>query len=729
MQSFSTTPFLTDLPFAIALMDQHFKMLESSKVWNTIQPGQTIADSEEQPEYLLPPYDLKELNDQCLKQGIPQKKETKVFFANGNFSWFRWTIHPNISGKEISGTYILREDITERKKHEELLLKSQEVARIGGWEVDLLNNTIFWTDVTKKIHEVSPDYEPTLEEGIKFYKEGEDRERITELVSEAIKNGTPWDAELRIITAKGRELWVRAKGEVETADGRPIRICGTFQDIDKQRKADIAYKKVSSRLAIATEASNIGIWDLNITDDSLVWDRNMYRLYGIREEDFSGVYNAWESAVHEEDKTRAQQELVDAIKGARDFNTEFRVVWPSGEVRFIRAFGVIQKDSEGKPRNLIGTNWDITELKRTRLELDKSEESFQGAFDNSAIGMAMVALDGSWIKVNKNLSDITGYSEKELMKRSYLDITHPEDIPNDLLLKSELISGKRNSYQTKKRYLHKNGHLVHIIISVTGVKNVSGELTHVISQILNITKLVETEDHLKSLVEITKDQNTSLLNFAHIVSHNLRSHASNMTMLTDFLGKENDPAELHHIGRMLKDASESLNETVLHLNEVVQVKTGGMEKSKPVGLLDTIDRVKNNINALFQEKNASCEIAISEEIRVNAIPAYLESAFLNLFTNSLKYSDPNRDPFIKVGVEESTDGFYSIKFSDNGLGIDLDRHKDKVFGMYKTFHHHKEAKGIGLFITKNQVEAMNGKIDIESKVDSGTTFNILLEKA
>ncbi|QBA65187.1 PAS domain-containing sensor histidine kinase [Muriicola soli] len=726
MKTISPAETIKNLPFPLAKMDCDFKLIETSEAWDKAEKLEQ-QKSERNQDFTLPLRSLKELNDDCLKNREQGEKIIPVISEEGLSFWYRWQVNPYFDedGK-VLGTYILREDVTKQVKKEQLLIKAQEVTRIGGWEVDLIQNTVYWTKVTKEIHEVPMDYIPNLEEGINFYKAGEDRERITELVSKAISDGSPWDTELRIVTAKGRELWVHARGEVEILKGKAVRITGTFQDIDQKKKADLAYKKISERLSIATEASGIGIWDLNLLTNSLEWDKNMYQLYGIKENDFSGVYDAWESAVHPDDKEKAQIELQDAIQGTKDFNTEFRIVYPSGEIRYIRAFGVIRRNAEGIALNIIGTNWDITELKKTRLELDKSEESFEGAFEHSTTGMALVSLEGNWIKVNQNLCEITGYSEEELMKINYLDLTHPEDRSRDLLLRSEVLEGKRKSYQTEKRYYHKKGHLIHLIVSVTGVKNIYGELSHVISQILDVSKLVKAEKHLKSLVQITQDQNESLLNFAHIVSHNLRSHASNMTMLTDFLLKDNDPDELQNIGKMLKAASESLNETVAHLNEVVQVKAGSSEKIRPVALLKKINLVRNNINALLHEKNAECHIDIPKDLRVKAIPAYLESMFLNLFTNSLKYASPDRNPIIEIEVKPIKKGVCKIEFRDNGLGIDLKRHKDKVFGMYKTFHHNKDAKGIGLFITKNQVEAMNGNINVKSKVDQGTTFIIEL---
>jgi len=178
---------------------------------------------------------------------------------------------------------------------------------------------------------------------------------------------------------------------------------------------------------------------------------------------------------------------------------------------------------------------------------------------------------------------------------------------------------------------------------------------------------------------------------------------------------------------MLGDASESLNETVLHLNEVVQVKVGALDKMKHVNLYKILKNVKKNLSLLLQEKQAICNINVPENLRIRAIPAYLDSIFLNLISNSIKYSDPDRPPVIEITSSEKDEKLV-LTVMDNGLGIDLKRHGAKLFGMYKTFHRNKDAKGIGLFITRNQIEAMNGKIEVQSTVNMGTTFTLYFEK-
>ncbi len=608
-----------------------------------------------------------------------------------------------------------------------LLQKAQSVARIGYWEVNLLENSVMWSDITKEIHEVPPSFEPDLEQGINFYKEGEHRKEIQRLVENAIIKGESWDTELIIVTAKGSELWVNAKGEAEVVGAKVIRLFGTFQDINEKKRSELKYNEASERLALATSKAKIGIWEYRVVENELVWDDNMFLLYDIKRSDFSGEVEAWETSLHPEDKERGQKEVELALLGDKEFNTEFRITTPNGQVKHIKASATVERNEDGEPLKMTGINWDITELKKTQMQLQRQEESFVGAFENSSIGMALVGLDGRWIQVNESICNSVGYTREELMNLTFQDITHPEDLEKDLNLLHEVINGKRDSYQIEKRYFHKKGYLVHVLLTVTAVYNIDGSLSHFISQIVDISSRIEAEKSKEKLHKITLDQNKDLLNFAHIVSHNLRSHSTNMNMLINFLKVEKSEGEIKKITAMLDSASQGLNDTILHLNEVVQIKTTTLEKMKPVVLLDALKKVKHNIRALILKKDPLINIAISEMHVVNVVPAYLDSILLNLLTNAIKYSSPERKLRINISSTIKKNQVV-LTCSDNGLGIDLKRHGNKIFGMFKTFHKHPDAKGIGLFITKNQIESMGGSIAIKSEVDAGTSFHISLEK-
>jgi signal transduction histidine kinase len=161
------------------------------------------------------------------------------------------------------------------------------------------------------------------------------------------------------------------------------------------------------------------------------------------------------------------------------------------------------------------------------------------------------------------------------------------------------------------------------------------------------------------------------------------------------------------------------------LSEIVKIQTEiGKERKR----LDFEAAFKNVISALesnIESTKAVIEYDFSKCPDVNYIPAYLESILQNLLTNALKYRQPGRTPVIKCSTAKEGNHIY-LYFEDNGLGIDMARYGDSVFGMYKTFHNHPEAKGIGLFITRNQIEALGGTISVDSKVNEGTKFTIKL---
>ncbi|MBT33947.1 MAG: hypothetical protein CMO01_30150 [Thalassobius sp.] len=177
---------------------------------------------------------------------------------DGTYKYLEWRSKP--IGDLI---FAIARDITESKiaadelqLTKELLEQTSKVAGVGGWNLDLVNQQLTWSDITKIIHEVEPDYEPCLDQGINFYKEGSSREIITKVVDEGIKTGKGWDVELQITTAKGNDKWVRAIGIPEIENGECKRIYGTFQDIEKSKQAKEKLEEALSQAEQAAEAKS-----------------------------------------------------------------------------------------------------------------------------------------------------------------------------------------------------------------------------------------------------------------------------------------------------------------------------------------------------------------------------------------------------------------------------------------------------------------------------------------
>ena len=436
METVPISLIVKDSLYPIALLDNDLRLVNYSNSFL-----ETFTDKTEiQGESILDiiqnsPEQFKQHLEESLQGRTQLKASAKFALPNGNAHWLKWKLQVITQGEDMPNcVLVMLEDITEEKRNAELLLRAELVSRTGSWEVDLVQNTVFWSPMTKIIHEVPSDYLPTIAGGINFYKEGFYRDLISELVNDAMADGKPWDTELIIVTTKGKELWVRAKGEAELVNGTCTRISGTFQDIDEKKKIELKYNETAERLKIATNTANIGIWEYEITANKLLWDDNMYTLYGVKPDDFSGVYEAWQNGLHPDDIERCQLEIDDAIAGEQAFDTEFRILWPDGSVRNIKAIALTERDEQGKALKMIGANWDITELKTTQLELERNNESFLDTFNNSAIGMALVGLDGQWIRVNKTLCESFGYTEKELSKTNFKDITHVEDIAPSIVL-------------------------------------------------------------------------------------------------------------------------------------------------------------------------------------------------------------------------------------------------------------------------------------------------------
>jgi signal transduction histidine kinase len=230
---------------------------------------------------------------------------------------------------------------------------------------------------------------------------------------------------------------------------------------------------------------------------------------------------------------------------------------------------------------------------------------------------------------------------------------------------------------------------------------------------------------LEESVTLLTDQNRRLQNFAYIVSHNLRSHTGNLQFMVNLFEQTEEQEERNEIFSHLKTISDSLNLTIEHLNEIVKIQTEITKERKLVEFEPLFKNIRSALKNNIESINAIVEYDFSQCAEINYIPAYMESIFQNLLTNSLKYYYPGRQPLIKCYTRRQNNHIYLV-FEDNGLGIDLGRHGDKVFGMYKTFHQNTDAKGIGLFITRNQVEALGGTITVESTVNVGTKFTIKL---
>ncbi|QNJ97375.1 sensor histidine kinase [Constantimarinum furrinae] len=227
---------------------------------------------------------------------------------------------------------------------------------------------------------------------------------------------------------------------------------------------------------------------------------------------------------------------------------------------------------------------------------------------------------------------------------------------------------------------------------------------------------------LKSFKTI-ESQHSKLNNFAKIVSHSLRSHASNLQLTLELLRSSESELEAHELKTSLYHISENINATVGHISELVSIQSMAKETTEIVSLDNTLRKVKDDISLLLLESGTEIYSDFSEVTEIEYIPNYLESILFNLITNAIKFRHEERNPVIEIYTYKENDETY-LMVRDNGSGIDLEKHGNRLFNIYQTFHDVKDSVGVGLFLIKNQIEALQGNITVKSTVNQGTTFTI-----
>lgn len=240
-----------------------------------------------------------------------------------------------------------------------------------------------------------------------------------------------------------------------------------------------------------------------------------------------------------------------------------------------------------------------------------------------------------------------------------------------------------------------------------------------------------TDDKLKELelirnLKVIESQNTQLNNFANIITHSLRSHASNLKMTIDLLKDCTDTTEKEELYNGLSDISGNIYATIEHLTELGAIQRNSTQAKKSVVNIDEVlTRVKSTLRIAIQDSHADIYTDFSEVPEIMYIDSYLESILLNLISNALKYKDPDRNPVIEIySYKEDEHNYLMIK--DNGLGIDLEKYGNRIFNIYQTFHSNDDAEGVGLFLIKNKIESLQGAISVCSEEGRGTTFTIRL---
>lgn len=495
------------------------------------------------------------------------------------------------------------------------------------------------------------------------------------------------------------------------------------EDITLELEKESRYHRLENLLEAKASLSKIGTWEYTVSTDELVWSKMTKSIFEVNSSFLPTLDNAINFYTRGHSRNRISMGVHAALSNQTDYNDKLLIKTGKGKEKWIiTACKAIAKN--GKTVKLVGTVQDITEQTAQDEKSKENENLLFTLINNLPINIYVKDKFSRKILVNKaeteflgfeNSEDLIGKTDYDLYGKTEADLSIDED--------NQVFKTKKPMLNKQTSTITKDGRFVSFLSSKIPLLDKNGEVEGLLGISIDITDLKRKENQLKNLINVTAVQNKKLLNFTHIISHNLRSHTANFAMLLDFLKKEESDEEKQKIMEMLDSSSEGLTEAITSLNQVININTKEENSKEELNLKKVVEGVTKDLDNFIKEQKAIIHVDIPDNIKVIGVREFTDNIILNLLTNAIKYKQPGKQPEITIEIEKNGEETL-LHVRDNGIGINLDLYQKKLFGMYMTFHNNPEARGIGLYICKNQAEAMGAEIFVQSEVNIGSTFSI-----
>ncbi len=629
-------------------------------------------------------------------------------------------------------------DITEKNKIEEQLKRSNqryEYATLATsdvvWETDLKAETIYISNNFTLIygHPVK-DVEPLGNSVWTRNVHPDDLKRVMDTEFKVINDkGEKWIEEYRFRRADGTYAYVLDRSfTIKDENGIVTGMIGSMQDITETKKYEQELTKSNMRFEYATLATSDVVWEADLIENTYFSSKNFTELFGHK----SGIYedlvkNEWNNNVHPDDLEIVLKHTNDSINnGENTWKNEYRLRMSNGEYAIVLDRIFVVRDEKGTPIRLVGALQNITEIKQREERLKLLETVITNTTDAIIIRDSKRLATGGLpvLYTNNAFTQMTGYSFEEARGRTLKFMNGPltDRTERDKLRAAvnQFVPGNMEVINYKK-----DGTPFWASISVFPVANANGEFTHWVSIQRDITQKKKAEEEREQLLNELISNNKELKQFGYITTHNLRAPLTNLVSICKLLDVEtiNDLRNKKLI-EGFKQSTFQLNDTLNDLINILIIKENRNLPTGELGFHDMLNRVLTSISNTFSSADAVIVSDFSAAPIVEFSNTYLESIFLNLLTNAIKYSHPNRKPFIKIDTIKNDNGTTKLTFSDNGIGMNMNRVKDRIFGLYQRFHNNADSKGIGLYLIHSQITALGGSIEVESEENIGTTFTI-----
>ena len=621
-------------------------------------------------------------------------------------------------GIDITDRVKAQKDLRESNQRYELVSKAASDA-IYDWNIE--SGIIKWSENYCQLFGYTPNF---LKTDIKVWMghlHPEDQDILKNL--EAVLEGDMgnWVAEYRYKKVDGEYAYVNERGAViRNAQGKAIRMVGAVQDITK--------RKMALQKLLVSEGRHRG----------LIQSQTNY----VIRTDIHGNYTYCnEKFVEEFSGIDSEEDIIgkNAMTSIKNYHYQRVEEVVEQSIQNPGKVYQVELDKAGKNGSTRTTLWDIIFLAAANPEeseiqcmgvdiTDRVEAESQMRFQADLldmIGQAVIATDmkGRINYWNKAATNIYGWDKSEAMGKHIVKLTPSRKAEAAAEEITQTIKAGE-PWSGELPLMRKDGSEFPAFIMNSPVLDENENLKGIVGISSDISDRKKQEIELKNYTMELIAANKGLEQFSFIVSHNLRAPLANLLGIADLM-HENDLSSqvkeqlmqelLNNIGR--------LDEVVKDLNTILRVKTEMNENKVKIDLSELVNSIKWSIDHLIQEEGVEIITDFSAQPEYTSVKSYLHSIFYNIISNSIKYKQPSKQPIIRISSKIEDDQVVFI-FEDNGLGMDLEKRADQIFGLYKRLHNHVEGKGMGLFMVKTQVESLGGKITVESAQNKGSRFII-----
>lgn len=630
----------------------------------------------------------------------------------------------------------LAHDISRRKQAEaelkrltDLLKSTQNLAHIGGWELDLETCQLQWTEEIYRIYELPQGFAPSLENSLDYYH-ADDRPLLINHFAQAVEKGRGFDVECRLISAEGQQRWVRVLGKAIKQDENIVRLHGAMQDISELKAYEQTLKQQEQRLQFALKAAGAGTFYYDFSDDYNDWDDGSLDIFGLSANNWDASLNGWFKHVHPDDLADLQKHLQQAIANQSDlFEHEYRIFRTKRQERHVRTAGYLVRNAR-ESIGISGLHFDITGQKHTEYSLRHSRERLRLATAAGGIGIWEWRLSDHSLLWDEQMFHLYQMPVQHfsLPFERWTQAIHPEDREPIQRQLQKVIDCQLPRFDAQFRiiwsdqsehYLHANAELRH---------TEAGKAFRLLGVSWDVTAQKQAEIEIIRAREEAEAASHAKSTFLANMSHELRTPLNAIMGYAQLLEHQSgfSAAQVRMISTIYRSGDYLLT-LITDILDLAKIEAGRLDILPTSCDLKPVFQNLIDVFRMRAEQKSILFIAdLAEDLHgcVEIDEKRLRQILMNLLSNAVKFTEQG-EVTLSAAYQ---DKHLLLTVKDTGIGIAAEQ-KDAIFEPFQQFgesHYKAKGTGLGLAICRKLVELMHGDLDFDSQLGQGSEFRLRL---